>query len=87
MFVRPANPIFEDNEATLMLTGENGAEITVITRYADNTSTTSTTTLIGDPSSYEAVLRIGLNTICVLVPGGNFADDEAKNCIDVAFIP
>ncbi|MDQ3337168.1 MAG: hypothetical protein M4D80_18555 [Myxococcota bacterium] len=87
MIVRPPNPIFEDKNATLMITGENGVEITIITRYADNTSTTDTTTLIGDPSSYEAVLRIGINTVCVLVPGGSFADDEAKNCVDVAFIP
>ena len=87
MLVRPANPIFDQREVQLTITGENGAEVTVITRYADNTSTTDTTTLIGESSSYEASLRIGLNTVCVLVPGGSFADDEAKNCIEVAFVP
>jgi hypothetical protein len=87
MIVRPANPIFETKNQTLMITGENGAEVTVILRYADGTSSTDTATLLGESSSYEAALRIGLNTICVLVPGGNFADDVAKNCVEVAFIP
>ena len=69
------------------ITGESGAELTVITQYPNNSSNTDTVTLTNESSSYEAELQIGLNKICVLVPGGNFADDEAKNCVDVAFIP
>lgn len=87
MIVRPASTVFEDRMPTLMITGESGSRVSVVTRYPDNTSNTDEVTLTGATSSYVADLRIGYNQICVLVPDGNFAQDEAKNCIDVAFVP
>ena len=88
MIVRPGNLIAEINKPTLMISGKSGDSIQLITLYPDGTSDTKTTTMTSD--LYPVVpptLAIGLNTVCVIVPGGNFANDEAKNCIDLAFIP
>ena len=88
MFVRPTNPIFEINKPSLMVAGKSGDAIQLIALYPDGTSDTKTATMTSD--LYPVVpptLAIGLNTVCVVVPGGNFANDEAKNCIELAFIP
>lgn len=87
MIVRPMNPIFETKEPTMMLTGESGVQVTIITQYDDDTSNTETETLIGETSSFAPTLKIGINKVCVLVPGGSIANDEATNCVEVAFIP
>lgn len=91
MIVRPANPIFEMTKPTLMVAGDpagSGAAVTLVVVYPDETTETKDVTLTGAVSSVvPPELAIGLNTICVLVPGGNFANDEAKNCIEVAFVP
>ena len=88
MIVRPANPIFEINKPTLMIAGKSGDAIQLLTLYPDGTSETKTATMTSDLYPVQPpTLAIGLNTVCVIVPGGNFANDEAKNCLDLAFIP
>ena len=88
MIKRPANPIFNTRTPMLTVVGNQGDEIQIVTLKPDNTSATDDTIL----TSAELVimppeLAIGINTVCVIVPGGNFANDEAKNCVDVAFLP
>lgn len=89
MLVRPANPIFEITRPQLTITGTVGDKVDIIVLYPDGggSQTMSQTTLTSATFMFQPTLMIGLNQICVIVPGGNFARDEAKNCIDVAFIP
>lgn len=90
MIVRPANPIFEMKKVTLMVAGDpiNNSAVTLVVVYPDETTETKNVTLTGEVSSVTPPeLQIGLNTVCVLVPGGAFVNDEAKNCVDVAFVP
>jgi hypothetical protein len=88
MLVRPANAISESKDVNLMLAGKSGDAVTLITLHDDGTSDSKEATMTSD--LFPVVpppLKIGINTICVIVPNGNFANDEAKNCIEMAFIP
>ncbi len=89
MIVRPANPIYEITRPQLTITGTVGDKVDVIVLYPDGggNQTLSQITLTSAVFMFQPTLMIGLNQICVIIPGGNFARDEAKNCIDVAFIP
>lgn len=89
MIVRPADPIFRTDDPTITIAGEGGVEVTIITIRPDGAPSESTTQMtLGTTTTVRAPkLAIGLNKICVIVPGGSVANDEATNCIDVARIP
>lgn len=91
VFMPLANPILDDRDPQLTVIGDpvgSGASVSIVVQYPDGTTETKSTTLTGTTSTVEPpMLAIGYNVVCVLIAGGNFASPEAKNCIDVAFLP
>ena len=92
ILVRPENPIFEKKEVPQFMVngdpGGSGAGVDLVVQFADGTTDTKTVNLTGATSTVVTPnLQIGLNIVCVVIAGGNFADEEAKNCIEVAFVP
>jgi len=90
MIVRPANPIVEKAEDyMIMVTGNNGDDYQLLITYPNTQIATGMVHMGADMQTYTLTskLAVGLNKLCILVPGGNSANDEAQNCIEVAFIP
>ena len=87
MLVHPPNPIFETNKANLTVAGTSGTMVKVILN-PDGLAREQDVSLNNATRMFEVDdLEIGLNTVCVYVPGARTDKDEARNCIEIAFIP
>jgi hypothetical protein len=90
MIAKPTNPIFETKTPELVVNadpGGSGASVSLVVKFPDGTTDTKNVNLTGPTSTVVPGLAIGLNEVCVVIAGGNYGSPEARNCIDVAFVP
>lgn len=90
MLAKPASPIFDIKRPQLTVNADpagSGASVSLVVQFPDGTTDTKNVNLTGPMSTVIPELAIGHNVVCVVVAGGNFASPEARNCVDVAFVP